>query len=243
MIQIILGNIGSGKTATVVREIVKNDTQKFTFSNIITKKIKNNIVIKKDMIIKKEYNDSKKKDELSLNSEFWKNVQKKYGAINVIIDEAHTVLNPRRAMSKTNIIMADFLALLRRVVGSCDSGYGTLTLITQLERRLDPIAREMSTNVRFCVCHYTKHCKKCGYKWKENNEISEPIYRCPKCNNIYINKINHIIETWHFNSFQNYELWKEFGKKTYHKHYYINDIEQYFSYYNTLQWENLISDY
>jgi len=139
--------------------------------------------------------------------------------------------------------MADFLSLLRRVVGSGDSGYGTLTLITQLERRLDPIAREMATNVRFCICHYNKICKKCKYVWSENNEIAEPRYQCPKCNNIHIHKHNHRIETFHFHSFKAYEDWKELGMKTYHKHYFINDIEKYFPYYNTLQWENLISDY
>jgi len=243
MIQIILGNIGSGKTATVVRELVKNPTQKTTFSNILTKKIKNNVIINREMIIKKVINEKTKKEELKLNSEYWQKIQEKYGAINVIIDEAHTVLNPRRAMSKINVIMSDFLAMLRRVIGSASSGYGTLTLITQLERRLDPIAREMSTNVRFCICHYNKTCKKCYHVWLENNEIAEPKYQCPKCNNIHIIKHHHRIETFHFHSFRAYEEWKEYGLKTYHKHYFINDIEKFFPYYNTLQWENLISDY
>jgi len=237
MIRIVIGNIGSGKTASVVREMALNKSGRMTYSNIITEQIPNNITIERGMIIKGIDKD------ISLNIDFWKNQTKTNNALNVILDEAHTLLNPRRAMSKQNIIMSDFLALLRRVLGSADSGYGTLTLITQLERRLDPIAKEMSTNVRFCVCHYKKSCMKCGFTWRENNETAEPGFQCQKCGSKEIKKHSHTVEVWHFRSFEHFNAWKECGEKTYHKHYIINDIEKYFPLYNTMQWDNLISQY
>ena len=45
MIRIILGQIGSGKTARIVKEIVTNNTNRMYFSNIKTKGTKNNTVI------------------------------------------------------------------------------------------------------------------------------------------------------------------------------------------------------
>ena len=82
-----------------------------------------------------------------------------------------------------------------------------------------------------------------GYVWNENNEDPEPRWMCPNCNGYKINKFNHIIEVFHFRNMQFYENWKEFGAKTYHRHYYIKDTEDYFNNYDTLQWDNLISEY
>jgi len=198
------------------------------------------------LISKKIYiPDGKKKEvtELKLNVDFWKQAIKKYGSISVVIDEAHTVLNPRRAMSKKNILMTDFIALIRRILGSASDGYGELILITQLERRLDPIAKEMATSVHYHICHYTKRCVKCGLTWKENNECPESIWACPKCESTDINKFDHVIEVWHFANMRKYLEWKDFGAKAYHRHYFITDIEDYFCNFFTLQWDNLISDY
>lgn len=247
MIRIFLGNIGSGKTACAVREMMISLDKRKTYSNIETKKVPKNIVIKKEMIIKKELIKIKRNGEevfkKSFNVDFWKGVVEKEKSINVILDEAHTLINSRRAMSTINRIMGDFLALLRRIIGSNSSGYGTLTLITQLERRLDVNAREMATNVRFHVCHYNLICKNknCNFKLIENNETAEKTYICPFCNSELI-KCNHIIEVWEFRNMNKFNLWFEGGYKSYFKHYYIHDIELVFPHYNTLQWDNLISD-
>ena len=246
MIKILLGNIGSGKTACTVRELMLNKSNRITFSNIKTKGIKNNVLISSDMIIKKEIIKTKQSGQviykLRLNVDFWKKVIKKYKSINVIIDEAHTILNARRAMSDVNKIMTDFMSLLRRIIGSSESGYGELVLISQLERRIDIVAKEMSTNVRYHLCHYKKTCKICFSTWNETNEIPEPLFNCPKCGSWQLIKHSHVIEVWHFKNVDFFVLWKYYRKKTYHQHYLINDIENYFHAYNTLQWENLISD-
>lgn len=246
MIRIFLGNIGSGKSACAVREIVHSNPNMKTYSNIITKKITSNIPIHQDMIIKKELVQVKKNGQQvfkkTFREEYWKELHKKEKAINVIIDEAHTLFNPRRSMSDTNKVTTDFLALLRRILGSSPAGYGQLTLITQLERRLDVIAVEMSTNIRYHKCHYIKTCQKCGQNYQETNESPDPLFQCQVCSSWKILKHSHVIEVWEFKNMDLYRAWYYTGQRTYFKHYMVNDIEDYFPLYNTLQWDNLISD-
>jgi len=239
MIRIILGNVGSGKTASTVRWM-KGRTDRTIVTNIDVKgkEFKHCIKLKPEMIIK-EKDD---KGKLALNVDFWKNLVKVKKKIIVVIDEAHTFFNPRRSMSKLNVIMTDFLALLRRVLGSTDSG-GELVLITQLSRRLDVVAKEMATYVQFCVHHYVTECKKCGYKWKETNEQPIKAYECPMCNSYKIEKIKNIIEVYEFRNTDDYQRFEDYGDKCYFRRYYIKDIRKIFGNYNTLQWDDMLSQY
>lgn len=240
--------MGSGKTASIVREIYLNQNRRLTYSNIKTKKIKHNKLISGKMIISKTIKDYKKKKtgenepvyELSLNVDYWKSIKE---PINVVLDEAHTIVNARRSMSKVNQITTEWLALIRRVLGSSDSGYGELTLISQLPNRIDIIAREMATKIKWHLCHYVKVCKKCEFKWQENSDVPEPAWNCLKCRSHYIFKCNHIIEVWHFRDMNHFLAWKQFGERSYHSHYFINDIEKYFPLYNTLSWDNMFSEF
>lgn len=248
MITISLGNVGSGKTASIVREMYLNPSHRKTYSNIITKGIKNCVVIDPKMIIKKEIVGEKKKRsgeteavyESKLHIDYWKDIKE---PINVILDEAHTIMNSRRAMSKTNQIITDWMALIRRVLGSSESGYGELTLISQLFNRVDIIAREMATKIKWHVCHYIKTCKKCGWSVQENSDDPEPLWECLNCGSPRIHKHTHVIEVKHFRNSDSFLDWKEYGSRTYHKHYYITDIEKYFKMYDTLQWDNMFSEF
>jgi predicted Zn-ribbon and HTH transcriptional regulator len=246
MIRIILGNVGSGKTASTVRWMkTRKDRTIVTNIDVRGKDFSHVIKLKPEMIIKRTQVGEKKGEpvyKLELNVEFWKAFVAKYKKVIVVIDEAHTFFNPRRSMSKINIIMNDFLALLRRVLGSTDSG-GELVLITQLSRRLDIIAKEMATYVEFCVHHYVTKCKKCGYQWSENNEQSIKAYECPRCKCYRIEKIKNIIEIWDFKNINKYETFENYGDKTYFQHFYIKDIRNIFGNYDTLQWDDLLSQY
>lgn len=238
MITIFLGNVGSGKTACAVREMLDGGMK--TFSNIRTKGIKNNTMINKSMIIDKKIISYKKDGqpvyEERLNVDFWKNQK---GAVNVIIDEAHTLMNPRTSMSKKNRIVNEWLALIRRVLGSHAGEHGELILITQLSRRLDVVAREMGTKVVYHVCHYNKRCLKCGKTWEETSEWPEPVYRCPSCDGFRLKKTNFVVDVRKFENMGRYEQWKEFGVRTYYSRHLVTDIEKVFPMYDTLQWENL----
>jgi len=183
MIRISLGAVGSGKTASEVRNIIKSNSQRRTYSNIEMKNTPNNVKIDASMIIKKEEirTIKRRSGELepvykhSLNKKFWMELNE---PINVVLDEAHTILNPRRAMSKTNVIVTDWLALIRRVLGSNDSGEGEAVFITQLPRRLDPITKDMANEIRYHICHYSKKCL--NFVINNTQKIKNPIVKCYK---------------------------------------------------------------
>lgn len=251
MIRLMLGNIGSGKTVSMVREMILNEDEKTTFSNIILKGKdikKKTTQINRDMIfaekIIKVKQNGEKVTKLILNSEFWKATRTKFpNGINVVIDEAHTLMNSRRAMSNENVIMNDFMSLLRRILGDSGEGYGELVLITQIGRRLDINARELATSIHYHLCHYKRTCAKCKFSFWETNEIYQKPKTCPACGHRRMTKSNFLIEKWEFKSMENLDLWIEHNYKSYQKHYYITDIEKYFKFYNSWQWENLISEY
>ena len=247
MIKLVLGNIGSGKTATVVRYL-KQNPHKIFLTNIDTKgrDFKHVLKLKSDMVIRKEVIKVKKDGtevyKLKLNIQFWKDLIKKYKAVNVVIDEAHIFFNPRRSMSKLNIIMTDFLALLRRVLGSTE-GTGELILITQLSRRLDVIAKEMATDVSYCIHHYKMKCSKCKSTWQENNEQADIKFNCPRCNSHFIKRIKSYIEIYKFKNIDLFNSWYNMRYKGYYSHYMISDIEKIFGNYETLQFNDLFSEY
>ena len=240
-----MGNVGSGKTLSVVRDIALNKDGRITYSNIQTKGIKNNIVINRDMIIKKVEVGVKKNGEIIykkiLNREFWEDAIKKHKGINIVLDEIQTLLNSRRAMSKDNIIMTDFLSLIRRIMGSANAA-GDLIMISQLERRIDVIAKEMCNHTRFHICHFMKSCNSCLYTWQENNEMPEQLRICPKCGGFKVSIHSHRIEVWHFATVDDFVRWKYYGRKTYYRHYFIIDVVDFFPRYDTLQWDNLLSE-
>ena len=244
MIRIVLGNVGSGKSATIVREMVLSNIP--IHSNIVTKKIPNNTLIKKEHIFKEHIVRIKKTGEpeikLMLNSDYWKKLKQQEPTTTVILDEAHTLLNPRRSMSKKNEVMTDFLALLRRIIGTSSLGQGELILITQLERRLDVIAKEMATLVQYCICHYTKECNKCHTTWNETNEMSKKLWICPNCSHNGITRHSFVIEIFNFKNIEKYNLWHEYKQKTYFEKQFVTNIELIFPLYDTLQWDNLLSD-
>lgn len=246
MIRVSIGKVGSGKTACEVREMATNRTKRIYYSNIETS-IKSNITLKPEMIIKKELVETKtKKDgtitpvyDYKLNVEFWKDRRKQ--SISVIVDEAHSVLNSRKSMSKQSIILGDFLALIRRFLGEDESGAGELVLITQLPYKIDVVARDLATEWRHHICYYKKTCLNCGCYWVENSEMPDRLFTCPKCRGVKLKKHNHFIVVRCFESLPDYESWNLFGNKTYFKQYIVNDIEKYFPLYDTLQWDNMFS--
>lgn len=248
MIRIIVGNLGSGKTALAVREMCINPTKRKIYSNIQTS-LKNQIDIAPEMIIKKQIVDYKKNKKTgdkepvykySLNVDYWKRIKE---PISVIIDEAHTIFSSRRSMTRTNIIFSEWVALLRRVLGQADSGYGELTFISQMTGKLDIIAREMATNIIYTICHYIKTCKDCETSWTENSEMPEGYQVCPSCRSIDLLRHHYRIEVWHFANIQKFQLWYHMGQKTYYRRYFVNDIEEYFHLYSTLQWDNMFSSF
>lgn len=248
MIRIFLGNIGSGKTISYVREMMMNLDKKKTYTNIRpTKKSSKIVTITADMIIKKEHvRDIKKRDgsiepqyEISLNKDFWTKIKE---PINVGLDEVHNMMNARRFMSRQNDIMMNWMAMVRRVLENGEGEGGELTLITQLPNRIDKIARDMATHVRYHICHYNKRCLECGAMWCESSESAEKLKICPRCFSPKIKRFGHMIEVFKFRNMKAYTGWSEFGEDSFYARGLIHGIEKYFPMYNTLQWEDLFQD-
>lgn len=222
-----------------------NSGNRITYSNIITS-IKNNVEIKKGMIVKRNVLSYKKSGDANykyeLNEDFWRDLDKTT-PINVVIDEAHSIMNARRSMSKTNEIMNQWMALIRRIIGSKTSDDGELVLITQLWNRIDVIAREMAHQIRYHICHYEKTCSECRFTWSETSDDEEHSSRCYRCGAFDPVKHSHMIEVFKFSSMTEFIGWKDpYGFGQYYSHYYITDIENYFPLYDTHQWENLFED-
>lgn len=245
MITICVGNPGSGKTVSAVRDMMIS--KRPTYSNIKTMNVPNNHMINHEMIIKKDLIKTiTKRDgstepvyKLSLNVDYWQKLKK---PLDVVLDEAHTIMNPRRSMSKINIIITDWLALIRRAVGSQGSNQGHLYLITQLPGRIDVIARDMATQIRHHTCHYIKSCDKCRVSWKEHTDIPEPQITCPKCYEPNLTISGHTILIHYFTGMTSYYDWIEGGHKSYYRRSLIHDVGKYFALYDTLSWENLMSE-
>jgi len=237
MIRISIGNVGSGKTICEVREmIMHSDSHYYTnikakIDNITT--IDHNSIFFKEKIVE----GKKEKTVYQVNTEYWKNA---ITPCSVVLDEAHNILNPRKSMSKVNIAVTDWMAMIRRILGETE-GTGELVLITQLPRRIDVISREMATEIRYHICHYHKICLKCNNSFKETSDQPEKLRYCPICGHGKIKKTGHQIEILKFQSMDQYNAWKIMGTQTYYKRYMITNINRFFGTYETLQWESMIS--
>lgn len=243
MIILFVGNISAGKTLQAVREMARTPHVSY-YSNIQTKGLDNVHTLKQDMIIKREATGAVSKGqpvyELTLNKEFWENVRK---PISVILDEAHTIFNARSAMSKTAKLSTQWLSLLRKMLGQNDAGYGNLILITQLSRRVDVILREMAHQVVYFRGYFVKSCKDCGCRWKENSDMPEQRTVCRRCKGHDLMKSDYKTLMYKFASVRDFDLWKEMGMNTAYRIKWIKNSEKYFKNYDTLQIDDLFSDF
>jgi hypothetical protein len=239
MIKIYVGNVGSGKTLMAVHDMLEDSTT--TYTNIYTNNIPHVIRLDKSMLIKQTIIGMKRNGEEILksefNKEFWLDVKEKHKKINVILDEAHSLLNARRSTSTQNIILNDFLSLIRKFLGSSNE-HGHLLLITQLSNKIDLLARDMATFVQFHVGHYIYQCLKCRYKYISNSEMSLCDI-CPNCRSPNVYKIKTRIEVWQFNNMEDFEIFKFLKKKTYFNRFTVDHPEKIYNNFDTMQWDNL----
>lgn len=246
MIRLSLGNIGSGKTLAEVREMKINFSGRPTYTNILTS-IPTQLNLKRNMIINKIILGTTKKRsgevvenfKLEVNEKFWK---KKRSPINLVIDEAHTVLNSRKAMTRQNILMSDWMSLMRRILGGKGKGYGDFVLITQFPRRLDVNAKDMCQQVRWHRYMCYKSCQRCRLTWSEDSDMPEQFNYCRRCKCQDLNIWNEKIKVFYFVNWLNFEEWRLFNKKQPFKIMMIHGIKKYYGLYDTLQWDDLLSE-
>lgn len=239
-----LGGVGSGKSLCAVRELVKGLNGLETYTNIETKGIPNVTKLKPEMIIKRDIISVNKqgtpKFKMTVNSEFWKSLPK---GVNILIDEFHSLADSRRAMSNVNKTVNDFIALIRRVLGENSGQSGDLIVITQLERRIDVVLKELATLILFHICYYQKGCNDCGHSWSESSETAEKLSYCTRCMGHNLEKFNHEIHIHYFSNIMSFYQWQYYNKRVQIRIQVLKNMDKYFKYYNTVQWDNMFSEY
>lgn len=239
MISLVFGNLGSGKTATMVRAM--SQIRDPIYTNIVTP-LPHVQTITQDMLMKRNVVRIKKNGDedvrIVFNEEYWVDQVKQHPHLHIVLDEFHLMMDARRSTSTPNKIMADFLAMGRRLVGHSAESRGSLTFITQLSRRADVIAKEMATRIQWTRSHKLRRCETCNWEMWQSNDEPVQMWRCPVCERETTTaKVN--IELWLFDHINKFYDWYDAGKTSYYNHVMIYDIEQYFNLYNTKQWEDM----
>lgn len=150
MIICYLGGIGSGKTLSVVKNMIDNDA--FCFTNMRLKKFNKYHRIKKEDIIQSYHDEEKKgKDKKSykVNWGFWDHARKKYGRYSIYLDEIHNIAHSRRSMSRENVLISKWISQVRKILS--DSTINHLYVISQTERKIDIDIRELTHVVILCT--------------------------------------------------------------------------------------------
>ena len=150
MIIIIVGGIGSGKSLSVVKELIERSDKSLAYVNFTTKGIKNVVRLTMDMILNYEVDKKGKRSPTSINFDYWANLRKENKSFSIYLDEVHNIIHSRQGMSKQNILLTKWLAQIRKVFGSAEKDH--LYLITQRLGRIDVALRELA--------HYIIECDK-----------------------------------------------------------------------------------
>ena len=247
MIRIYLGRLGSAKTASTVRELCKDESNRVTYTNINTKGIKGIKKIKADNLIKKTVmSEVKKRDgtteqkvKYEFNIDFWKKQKK---PLNIVWDEIHFVANSRESQSKLNRVMSRFLSMGRRITGFDAKGYGHFIFIAQTSRTIDVNIKDLCNEIRYHIMYWNLKCNNCLIALWNNSELKETEF-CKFCGSWDLERSNFRVQIFKFNNFTNYLKWSEGWGKFYFEKYWILDIEDYFKFYDTHQIENIFDNY
>lgn len=169
MIKIIVGGVGSGKTISAVKEILK--TPHLVFSNIGVncqnhKRLMIEHIVHDVVIGQKQNGEPILKKQV--NWDFWNDLIEKKQYFSIVIDEVHNILNARRAMSSWNVLFSTWLTQIRKILG--DNRDCHLWLIAQRLSSIDIVARELSTDIIYCQKIILKNIM-LNCKIKENGRL------------------------------------------------------------------------
>ena len=149
MIVAIIGGIGSGKSLSGVKFMLERDCPLFT--NFRLRQKKNIKRLRYDHIFKEtliEPDSKSKKTKLSLNWDFWTGQTKKHDGFDICIDEIHNIFNARRAMSKENVLLQQWVAQIRKILSGNERNH--FIIISQRLERIDVSLRDLVGSVIYC---------------------------------------------------------------------------------------------
>jgi hypothetical protein len=141
MIICYTGGIGSGKTLSVIKEIVNSNN--FPFTNFRLIDVKYHRLKYKDL-----FNLDNKKREVSVNWRFWEAVRKNKKDYSIFLDEIGNIASARTSMTRRNKLLNQWLSQIRKVLQ--DSLTNHIYFITQRLRQIDVIYRELAQIIIKC---------------------------------------------------------------------------------------------
>ena len=160
MIRIILGLPGSGKTLSAVKMVMKSKEYCLTNFNVRKEKVER---LKIQDVIRHEENKKGEMRPVAVNWDHWRGLIKKYSGFDVFIDELHQIMHSRSSMTKRNILMAQWVAQIRKVTGE-NERFDFVCISQELER-IDIAVRDLA--------YHVIHCK----KMTDERRIPTTIYR------------------------------------------------------------------
>lgn len=244
-IKLYMGYLGSGKTLSCIREMAFSPMP--TYTNVKTKNGLKTFLLNKDSIIlnkvvgQKNKRDGTTEDviETEVNFDFWEKAKKKHQfGFNIVIDEAHSIIDARTSMSKQNRIAKKWASSLRKII-SCDKGSGDVILISQLPRGIDVWAKELCNQYRWHEYVSHRQCNNCKERYVFNSSSEEPQERCPNCDYGNNTELASKLISYRFKTIEDVEAFIYYNAKTYYYAEVINNPNYFYRYYDTFQIENL----
>ena len=240
-IMLYMGYLGSGKTLSAVRNAAFSPMN--TYTNIKVKRQITTTLITKHQILKeevtKEKKDGTKEYGYSVNFDYWELQKKKHrNGFNIVIDEAHSIIDARTSMSKINRAAKKWASSLRKII-SCRDGVGDVTFVSQLPRGVDVWVKELCNQYRWHEYFSKRQCKYCKTIYLFSSSSEEPQERCPSCDMGSFNELGSKMIVYRFKTIEDVEAYINFGAKTYYVADVINNPSYFYKYYDTYQIENL----
>ena len=144
-IKLILGGIGSGKGLTFINLIKKRNNKAFV--NFICKD-KKSFRLEESHIIKTIENVGERgkiTKKREVNWDFWR---QHIDGFDIYLDEVHNILSSRRSMSGWNVIITQWIAQIRKLLG--ESEEFNLYMASQRLNAIDVSARELADEIIYC---------------------------------------------------------------------------------------------
>lgn len=178
MIIIYLGGIGSGKSLSIIKEII--DSGSFAYANFELKNIENFHRLKISDIISTQTDG--KKEIKKVNWGFWESERIKHKNFSIFLDEIHNIIHSRRSMSKTNILMSKWVSQIRKILQ--DSQTNHLFIISQTIRKIDIDFRELAAII--VECHKIRMGKRIIIKQRYYEGLDNYLFRRAKATRAFI---------------------------------------------------------
>lgn len=217
MIFAIIGGVGSGKSVSAVRRVVRSKAHCFCNFHVDSP---NCTRLKKEDIVSETIKEVKKNGkvikEYHVNWDFWNEAKEKYGEFHLFLDEVHNLFHSRQSMTKWNTLGSMWISQIRKILGQSERTH--IFLISQRISGIDVAFRDLMHGVIYCM----KYTGKDSVPTKVKVKGKRRTLKIPEC---------YIVQ-FYFNSVEDFQKFHIGGFKTYINRNYFR-ANDYFQFYDT----------